>query len=348
MRVLARLIRRLLALVLVLVLGLLVPVAYVETMCRPEGTFVAHDPLVGPDWQRPEARTLMTYPEWHIVHAYADYGEVIRSFDPHDFGYLPAISGFWSSTCALSKVSGRYGGFNGAIKQTIYTIGVSFTAELLLKAAYEETIGRLFTLLRGDTRAPLDDLSARQAADYAVFLQQAPWYQWDFPRDVTELDAAATPVLRDRERRLALGLEYRAKAAYARLIAAAVVAVGQDQLRLRAVVTGLAPEALAALPEVTVIETLPEGIVIEAPRYRAFTRLAETIAASGGDFVEIAGNDDILFTIITFQPLSEGAIYSFARQGNPGYRHLVLLPVAGLGDALRALPAAALEHIHDY
>ena len=96
------------------------------------------------------------------------------------------------------------------------------------------------------------------------------------------------------------------------------------------------------------IETLPEGIVIEAPRYRAFTRLAETIAASGGDFVEIAGNDDILFTIITFQPLSEGAIYSFARQGNPGYRHLVLLPVAGLGDALRALPAAALEHIHDY
>jgi hypothetical protein len=36
---------------------------------------VAHDPLVGADWQRPEGRTLMTYPEWHIVHAYEDYAE---------------------------------------------------------------------------------------------------------------------------------------------------------------------------------------------------------------------------------------------------------------------------------
>ena len=138
------------------------------------------------------------------------------------------------------------------------------------------------------------------------------------------------------------------KAAYAKLIAAAVAVVGDDQLRLRAVVTGMTAEALAALPEVTVVETLPEGIVIEAPRYRAFTRLAETIATSGGDFVEIAGNDDILFSIITFQPEAEGSIQSLPRQGNPGYRHLVLLPVAGLAEALRALPEGALEHIHDY
>jgi len=348
MRWLSRLIRRMLVLVVVLILGLLAPVAYVETMCRPTGADRPHTPLVGADWQRPEGRTLLTYPEWHIVHAYADYGAVIGNFDPHDFGFLSSISGFWSSTCALSKVSGEYGGFNGVIKQTIYTIGVSFTAELLLKAAYEETIGRLFTLLRGDGRAPLDDLSARQAADYAVFLQQVPWYEWDFTRDAAELDAAATEAFRDRERRVALGLEYRAKAGYAKLIAAAVAAVGDDKLRLRAVVSGLGSEDLAALPEVTVIETLPEGIVIETPRYRAFTRLAAVIAAEGGSFVEIGGNDDILFTIITFQPVAEGALHSFARQGNPGYRHLILLPVSDLADALRALPEGALEHIHDY
>lgn len=348
MRVLVRLIRRLIVLLVLVILGLLTPVAYVETMCRPTADNRPHDPLVGEDWQRPEGRTLLTYPEWHIVHAYADYGTVIGSFDPHDFGYLPAISGFWSSTCALSKVSGEYGGFNGAIKQTIYTIGVSFTAELLLKAAYEETIGRLFTLLRGDARAPLDDLSARQAADYAVFLQQVPWYEWNFTRDRAEMEAAATAALRDTERRIALGLEYWAKAGYAALIKAAIAAIGEDQLRLRAVVTGLSSEALAALPEVAVIETLPEGVVIEAPRYRAFTILAERIATEGGSVVEIAGNDDILFTTITFQPEAEGAIHSFPRQGNPGYRHLILLPVADLADALRALPEGALEHIHDY
>jgi hypothetical protein len=316
-------------------------------MCRPQGTPLSHDPLVGADWQRPEGRTLLTYPEWHIVHAYADYAEVIRTGDPHDYGFLSSIAGFWSSTCALSKASGPHGGFPWETKQMVYTIGVSFTAELLAKAAYEETVGRLFTALRGD-RTPLDDLSARQAADYAVFLQQVPWYKWDFIRDAGELDSAATSALRDRERRFALGFEYRAKAAYAEVIAAAVAAVGEDQLRLRAVVTGLTPEVLAALPDVQVIETLPEGVVIEAPRYRVFTRLAEAIAAAGGDFVEIAGNDDILFTMVTDRAGAEGALHSFARQGNPGYRHLVLLPVADLAEALRALPDGALEHVHDY
>jgi hypothetical protein len=348
MRFLVRLVTRLVLLLAVLVLGILSPVAYVETMCRPDGAVVAHKPLVGADWQRAEGRTLLTYPEWHIVHAYADYAEVIRTGDPHDYGFLQAIGGFWSSTCALSRASGPHGGFPWETKQMVYTIGVSFTAELALKSAYEETVGRLFVALRGPSRAALDDLSAQQAADYAVFLQQVPWYKWDFTRDADALDATATDALRDRERRFALSLEYRAKAAYAKVIAAAVAAVGADQLRLRAVVSGVSAAELSALPDVQVIETLTEGSVIEAPRYRAFTRLAEEIAAKGGTFAEIAGNDDILFTVITPDHSFPGAIHSFARQGNPGHRHLVLVPVTRLADVLRGLPDGALEHIHDY
>lgn len=348
MRFLLRWIWRLGLLVGVLIAGLLAPVLYIETMCRPEGDAGLRAPVVGTEWQRPEGRTLMTYPEWHIVHAYADYAEVIRSGDPHDFGFLRSVSGFWSSTCALAKASGPHGGFPWETKQMVYTIGVSFTAELLAKAGYEETLGRVFTWLRGADRAPLDDLSARHAADYAVFLQDTPWYKWDFRRDAAELKAAATDALRDRERRVALGLEYRAKAAYAGVIAAAVAAVGEDQLRLRAVVSGVPEAELAALPGVQVIAVVPEGTVIETPRYRAFTRLAEQIAAAGGDFVEIAGNDDILFTSVTPDPVEAGAIHSFARQGNPGYRHLMLVPVAELADRLRALPTGVLEHVHDY
>ncbi|MBL9053666.1 MAG: hypothetical protein JNN02_08040 [Tabrizicola sp.] len=348
MRALFRWLKRLVLVLVVVILGLLSPVAYVELMCRPQGQAVAHDPLVGADWLRPEGRTLMTYPEWHIVHAYEDYAEVIRTGDPGDFGFLSSIGGFWSSTCALSRASGPHGGFPWETKQMVYVIGVSFTAELALKAAYEESLGRVFALLRGQTRAPLDDLSARQASDYAVFLQQVPWYKWDFLRDAGALDAAAGDSLRDRERRLALGLEYRAKAAYAGVIAAAVAATGEDQLRLRAVVSGVSGETLAALPEMQVIETLPEGVVIEAPRYRAFARLAERIAAAGGEFVEIAGNDDILFTMISDDPVADGAIHSFARQGNPGYRHLVLIPVSALAARIRSLPESALEHVHDY
>ena len=348
MRALFRWLKRLVLLLVVVILGLLSPVAYVELMCRPQGQAVAHDPLVGAEWQRPEGRTLMTYPEWHIVHAYEDYAEVIRTGDPDVFGFLSSIGDFWSSTCALSKASGPHGGFPWETKQMVYVIGVSFTAELGLKAAYEETLGRVFAMMRGPSRALLDEVSAAQAAEYATFLQQVPWYKWDFLKDAAELDAMAHATWRDRERRFALGLEYRAKAAYAGVIAAAVAATGEDQLRLRAVVSGVSSDVLTALPEVQVIETLPEGVVIEAPRYRAFTRLAEEIAAAGGEFVEIAGNDDILFTMISDDPMAEGAIHSFARQGNPGYRHLVLIPVSDLADMIRSLPDGALEHVHDY
>lgn len=350
MRLLLRLALRLFLVVVALVLLLLSPLAYVEVMCRPQGAPAPRDPLVGAGWQRDEARTLLTYPEWHIVHAYDDYAATIASGDPQDYGYLRSVTGFWSSLCALSAASGPHGGFQWETKQMVYTIGVSFTAELALKAAYEETLGRIATWVRGPDRAALDDLSADQAAAYAIFLQQVPWYRWNFTADADALAAASTGSFRDRERNLALGIEYRSKAAYAQVIAAAVAGVGADELRLRAVVTGLPPETLAALPEVQVIETLPEGVVIEAPRYRAFTRLAERIAAAGGDFVEIAGNDDILFTLVTDRPDLYGALHSFARQGNPGWRHLVLLPVSGLARELRDLAArgVTVEHIHDY
>lgn len=117
MKALCRLIKRLVLLGVVLVPGLVSPVAYVETMCRPEGTAVAHVPLVGPDWQRAEGRTLMTYPEWQIVHAYADCAVVIRTADPHAYGFLSSVADFWSSTFALSRASGPHGGFPWETKQ---------------------------------------------------------------------------------------------------------------------------------------------------------------------------------------------------------------------------------------
>jgi hypothetical protein len=75
---------------------------------------------------RPEERTFTTYPEWHIVHAYEDYARVIASADPHDFGYLQAITGFWSSLCPLTGLADQHGGFTTQSKMTLYTIGISF------------------------------------------------------------------------------------------------------------------------------------------------------------------------------------------------------------------------------
>lgn len=345
-----RWIKRLVLAVVVIVILLLLPVGYTELACQGDEQATITDPLItDPDWQRAESRTLMTYPEWHIVHAYDDYARVVSEGDPHDFAFLRAVTGFWTALCPLTRASAEMGGVTGDTKMTIYTIGVSFSAELLAKAAYEETLGRLATLVRGaDQRSPLDDLSAEQAAEYAKFLQQTPWYEWDFERDKAALTAAKSDQFRDRERAFALGLEYAAKSAYASVIEQAVAGIGADQLRLRSVVSGLTPEALAEIEGITVVETRGDGVLIETDRYRAFTRIVDRLADAGADVVEIAGNDDILFTVTTSEDTFDGALYSFPRQGYGDWRHLVLVPVPELANHLRALDGGALEHVHDY
>jgi len=346
-----RALRWLLLAVLLLVALLIAPVAYVETSCRGTPVPDSYAAVLPQEQHRLESRSFMTYPEWHIVHAYDDYGRVIRAGDPHEFAYLRAITGFWSSLCALTETSAAHGGIDAGTRQMVYVIGTSFSLELALKAAYEETLGRIATWLRGPDRATTDALSAKQAAAYARFLQQVPWYKWDFAADAEALvDAARGGVLRDQERRLALGIEYRSKAAYARLIAAAVAQGGGDALRLQMVVRDMEPAALAALPDVTLVQSLPEGTVIETPRYRALTRLIARMAQAGANFTEIAGNDDILLTALSTTPKHPDALYSFARQGYGDYRHLIVVKVADLADELRGLAAEGLqlEHIHDY
>lgn len=348
MRRLGRILRRLLIGLALLVACLASPVLYVETMCRGDAIPAPSVPLSGET--RPEIRTLLTYPEWHIVHAYNDYAEVIRNGDPHQFGYVEAVGGYWTSLCTLTRESAALGKIDGPTRQLVYVIGVSFTFEMLMKAAYEETLGRATTWMRGADRAALDDLSARQAAAYAVFLQQVPWYRYDFRADAAALAQGSKGTFRDRERAFALGLEHRARAAYADLIGRAVAATGQDDLTLQMVVAGLTPDQLTVADGVTVLRETDKGLEVETPRYRALTRILQDWARAGATFVDIAGNDQILFTALSDAPQAEGAMASLPRQGHGDTRHLFLVPVADLADRLRALDAAGLrlEHIHDY
>ena len=342
-----RWLKRALIFVLILAALLLAPIGYNELACPSDGDARSYKSILPAEHHRDEARTLLTYPEWHIVHAYEDYSEVIRRGDPHEYAFIPAIAGFWSSLCTLSKTAGSHGGFSGEMKTMIYTIGVSFTTELLAKAAYEETMGRVFSWVRGGTRTPLDELSAQQARSYAEFLRQVPWYRWDFSADRIALKDAATDAIRDQERRFALGFEYRVKAQYAKAITAAVANMEPDALRLRMLVSGDAA-VIKSLPNVNVISMSDTVFELDTPRYRQLTKLMKTMADRGVDFIEVAGNDQILFTAISNDP--KPALHSFERQGFGDMRHLVLVDVADLATRLRGLEAVGmkLEHIHDY
>ncbi len=337
-------------LVVLLVVALGAPIVYVETACQGDASPRPYQALLAPEHHRAETRTLMTYPEWHIVHAYENYAEVIRTGAPHDFGFFKSIAGFWSSLCSVTERSSELGEIDIPTKQLVYVIGTSFTAELALKALYEETIGRLFVLLRGSQQSTFDKLTADHAKDYATFLQQVPWYKWGFTEANAELHNTPTQNLRDRERRFSIGLEYSAKAAYAEVIAGAVDATGGDQLTLQMVVKPSGSATTFPPPKTKVVNQISQGVVLETPRYRELTNIVVEMADDGVEFIEIAGNDQIMFTAISNSSEYPGSLDTMRRQGFGDYRHLVLVEVSELAQHLRDLKStgATIEHIHDY
>jgi hypothetical protein len=358
MRFLWRLIKWGVLALFLLVIALAAPIAYVATACKGTPGKQDYKPIITePEFQRQEANSFLTYPEWHIVYAYEGLARSLETGDEHTFGYFSSIKGFWSAACALNKVAAAHGGADKNTVRTNYVIGASFTLEMGMKALYEETLGRLAASLRGPQKSPQDVIAAEMAADYAAFLQQTPWYKYPFEQEVENLwNAPITMPLRGWERRLALGGEWKAKAAYAGVIANAVAATGAAKLEIRSVVSGLSEAQLLAIKDVQIIGAVPQGFVINTPRYRAFTKILQHIADQDGAIVEIAGNDDVLVTVTMGEGGDASALPGakvlaiINRDGFGGKRALLNTKVPELGKLLVNLDTGPirLEHVYDY
>jgi hypothetical protein len=337
------------------VLGLIAPIAYVEVACRGTPGDNSYKSLITEaEFQRPEANSFLTYPEWHIVYAYEGLAETLKTGDEHDFGYFSAVKGFWSSYCALNAIAQQHGGADFATRRTIYVIGASFTLEMGLKAIYEETLGRVFALIRGAEKSPQDDVSKTMAADYATFLHQTPWYKYDFADATSKLWQAPVTSIRSWERRLALGGEWKAKAAYAGMIAQAVEATGVAQLEIKSAVTGLTQAQLAEIKDVQVMGAAPQGFIIKTPRYAAFNAILDEIGRRGGTVTDIAGNDDIMVTVTGKSgaklPETAEIITDVPRDGFDERRWILKVKVPNLLKVLGDLRSGGLrvEHVYDY
>jgi hypothetical protein len=210
--------------------------------------------------------------------------------------------------------------------------------------------------LRGPRKTPQDTVIAGVAADYAAFLRQTPWYQYPFNRKAQELwRPPAGLSLRGWERRLGIGLEYKAKAVYAKVLAGAVAATAPAQLVIRSVISGLDATVLERMADVKVIGRRGDGVEIETPRYDLFTRILADIARQGGTIREIAGNDEIMVSMTARQgaaaQVSPGTvILRMKRDGIPGERLLVNVRMTDLAAFLKAYPLGdpGLEHVFDY
>lgn len=318
-----------------------------------------YKPVLAPPLRRNEVNTYLTYPEWSIVHAYEDLAEVMAERSESQFGYLVGITNFWRGLCAVGRHASARGTITSEIKAMLYIIGASLNLEFGIKGAYENTIGRAAEWWRGASRTPEDVFAIDVARDYAAFLRQTPWYEFPFGAKLTQLwrlgPQADASWGRRVERKLALSLEFGAKAAYAKLIGA-LAGAAPAKLRMHSVVSGVAERVVVAGPDIKIEERRSDGsLVVETPRYRAFTQWMQSIVAQGGTFVEIAGNDDVFVTVLEQQDVRPAVpgrlLLSVPLQGREGWRRAGYeLKVGDLSKFLRAIDGkrAVLEHLYDY
>ncbi|MCX7644279.1 MAG: hypothetical protein N2Z62_03155 [Rhodobacteraceae bacterium] len=317
------------------------PALWVEATCvarpgAPDG-FASALPAAS---RRAEGRTYSGFARAYVQTAHEDYARILEAGDPHDYAVLPAVAGFWQALCPLAARASALGEFDAAARREAYGIGARFTAGMLLRAAYEETVGRLATMARGPERAALDDVVAGQAAARAEFLRDLPWHQYSYGADADALIAANAGTPRDWERTVALNIGYRAQAALAWAARRALPGDGIEPLTLRMVVSGVAPEDLAGVEGVTVIGPLAQGVEVEVPRLQGLAQALTALAETGADFAEIAGNDDILIAIDAPGEALPDALYAYPRQGSDSRRNLIAAKVPELAARLRDLPAS--------
>lgn len=337
----------------------LVPVIYIEGTCSGsnEGSGNTNTrTLLGPAERRPEARTWLTYPEWHIVYSAESLGSHLAAGKPpSSYPYGSDILAFWRGTCAVNRVTAGQPG-TGDAKIMIYTIGFSYSAELAIKAAWERTIGR-FTQWASGYGSADDRYAANIQRRYAAFMHETPWYRFPFGDALSGLWATDEPelALRHWERRIALSLEYGVKAAYAKLIGwMSGATLGRDELVLR-FVTNAPPREIAAIdPRLRPVRIASDGsTIVEAPRYAQFTELLRKMSTAGIELTDIAGNDDIFLTALVSDkaPIIGKPLFAMELGDRPGWRRIgMTVKVSQLLSTIRAIEKGhgTIEHVYDY
>jgi hypothetical protein len=365
-----RCLRRLLAaLAILLALAVGLPLAYVEGTCGPVESATSAPPpsaaalpaIDEKGYRRKLDNTYFTFPEWYIVYSFEDFGRFLDRGSESQFNYLGHILGFWRSFCTINRAVPATPESRTEVKTMIYIIGVSYSIEYAIKGIYENTIGRVFEWIRGDKRTPQDDYARAVLQDYAAFLYTVPWYKYPFREKLDGFMAISTPTpstARTIERGFALGSEYFVKIGYAALIQKALDASSDDEPRdIMFVVATLPPDVLAKEPRIKPIRALnTEWQLVQTPRYKDFTEIVLGLLDRGIPIAEIAGNREIMVTVITPKDAKLDVkdaveLFSLNLDAKPGFRRAGLKArIDRLVDIVRDLKArgASVEHFYDY
>lgn len=315
-----------------------------------------------PDYYRGEAQTVLTVPEWYLVFNPVEYAQYLGSGkDPSSFPFFDSIDEYWTlydRAIAVARVS-QYPK-NGEYMTMLRVIGVSTTAEYLLKGLYEGTVGKLTRWTANDADTAEDVVYAKAQDAYAKFIFDRAWYEFDFARWIgtmwTEAPFLGDHLLRKLERRLFFTLEFGFKSAYAKLIGfASHSTYGEKSDRIY--MTVIAPQDDTTLP-VGVEQLASDGRsrLVSTLRWGPFTEASVQLAEAGYRFQDISGNRRIVVSAVGPSgqkppPMGASLLFTSEMVADPTLeRHVLLVQVGQLSTFLQELNASSLrlEHIYDY
>ena len=313
------------------------------------------------NYARPEQDTFYSYPEWYIVWSYQAKADFQRAHLPSRYTYFGDIAQYWGNYCCVYGLARKKYPIAWAEHVMLVVIGTSFSIEYTLKGAYEHSIGRVSEWTSRNEMTTEDSYAAEVAEDYAQFVHVRPFYEYSFARALHGL-WARVPLrgshwFRKAERRSWLTLDYGIEAIYCEVIELGThLTYGHEDTNTSAWVTAPSSEAISRVSHVKVIRGLGNGnYIVEIPRYQEFTSRALEAVQSGANFVQVAGNQNILVSVLSDHSFNFPAGTQVVRSDHipsepQRSRTALLCRVGDLGETLRVLESQGvnIEHIYDF
>src|SRR6267378_3862556 len=324
----------------------------------------ASGPDIGEKNRRPVEDAYYSYPEWYIVWSYEARAQYLPKNLPSGFPYFASIGQYWKSYCFICGLTQSRHQFRFGDHLSSFVLGGSFALEYSIRGAYEQTIGRLSEWSSSHELVEEDAYAAGVAREYADFVYIRPFYEFHFAHALKQL-WKETPLwgkhpIRKWERKFILSVDYGIEAVYAEAMQVAShltygVESGDTYTWL-----DKAPESVfQEYPRVKIVEeTARQSYVVIFPRYQEFTDLAVKLANRDVHFAQIAGNDEIMLTVVAPRtwnydlPANEASLLfteNFLTQ--PQVQRFALeCPVRSLHSVLTQLVGRGvkIEHIYDY
>ena len=310
-----------------------------------------------PDYKRGEEQSYLALPEWYIVFNSEEYAEQISKHFPSTFPYWQSVKEYWSLYSTTGKLAEKYPS-NFGYKAMLWVIGSSYSAELLIKGAYENTIGRLTELLTSDSGTDEDRLIAEYNTKYGAFIHVRPFFEfsyWSCLKDFwSKTSFFGENFIRKTERKIWFSTEFLVKTIYGWAMGVGSgAAYGAEAERIMAIVNG---DEMIRSPHVKVLASENGSHLISVVRYDVFRDLVIELSATEDKLVEISGNRHIMFTVTGKKGLlpetmknSVAGVSRIVTDANQE-RLLIAGPVSSLISNVKMMKEAGykIEHVFDY